>query len=179
MLGAERAEPAGGARRGGDGGIRARGVDLIDPGRDEVLADGRRVRLGEDVLHLVVGRRRDPVEDLVGVVVAGLDAFEVEDREPAEAGSRRRTGRRRRRPSPTATIGMPSVDAAEVLREHDVGRLDRVRAGGERDVLEAVGRADRVDLRAEDPPVRQRLGLPVVLSRVVCRSVQRRATHCG
>ncbi len=50
---------------------------------------------------------------------------------------------------------MASVDAAERLREIDVGGLDRVGAGRERDVLEAVGRPDRVDLAAEDAPTRR------------------------
>ena len=60
---------------------------------------------------------------------------------------------------------MSSWIPQNVLGEDDVGRVDRVRAGGERDVLEPVGRADRVHLRAEDPPVRQRLGQRLVLSR--------------
>ena len=37
-------------------------------------------------MDLVVGGGRDPLEDGVGIVVARLDAFEVEDRETAEAG---------------------------------------------------------------------------------------------
>ena len=98
-----------------------------------------------------------------GVVVAELHALEVEEREPAEAGElggQPDVGDRVHRRGDDREL---EADAAEVLREDDVGRVDRVRAGGERDVLEAVGRADRVHLRAEDPPVRQRLGHAVVL----------------
>ena len=55
MLGAERPEPAGGARRRRDRGLRARGVDRLEAGGDEVLADRLLVDLGEQVLDLVVG----------------------------------------------------------------------------------------------------------------------------
>ena len=44
---------------------------------------------------------------------------------------------------------MPQNDLAEL----DVGRLDRVGPRRERDVLEAVRRAEVIDLRAEDSPV--------------------------
>ena len=64
-----------------------------------------------------------------------------------------------------ARTGHLEADAAEVLREHDVGRVDRVGAGGERHVLEAVGRADGIHLGAEDPPVGKRLGHRLVLTR--------------
>ena len=75
VLGAERPEPAGGARRGGDGGPRAGGVDLVEPAGDQLLADGRLVRLGEDGLDVAVGGRRDALEDLGRLVVARLDAL--------------------------------------------------------------------------------------------------------
>ncbi len=138
--------------RGGDGGLRAGGVDLLDPAGDQLLADRRGVGLGEDRLDLGVGGGGDPLEDRGRVVVAGLDALEVEDGEAAEAGEH---------------AGAPGVDdgvhgggedrdaerdAGEVLLQRDVVRLDGLRAGRERDVLEAVGRADRVDLRAEVAP---------------------------
>ena len=125
------------------------------PGGDQVLADRLLVDLAEQVLDVAVGGGGDSLEDRVGVVVAGLDALEVEDREAAEAGQRaghpgvddgvHRGGEDRDR----------QVDAAEGLGEIDVGRLDGVGAGGERDVLEAVGRADRVDLRMEDAALRR------------------------
>ena len=44
---------------------------------------------------------------------------------------------------------MPGEDLGEI----DVGRLDRVGAGRERDVLESVRRSDRVDLGMEDAPL--------------------------
>src|SRR5581483_1063471 len=91
----------------------------------------------------------DTPEDVIRLVVAGLDSLEIEDRETAEPGERggeadvddrvHRRGEDRDR----------ERQSAEDLIERDVGRLDRVRAGRERDVLEAVRRPDRVDLRAE------------------------------
>ena len=127
---------------------------------DQLLADRLLVDLAEQLLDVAVGGGRQPLEDRVGVVVAGLDALEIEDREATEAGQR--TGQ----PGVDDRIHRGSqdrdrqVDAAEDLGEVDVGRLDGVGAGGERDVLEAVGRADRVDLRMEDAPLRgtRRLG---------------------
>ena len=128
-------------------------MDLGDPPRDQLLADRRGVGRGKRVVDLVVGSGGDRGEDLAGLVVAGLDALEVEDRQAAEPGQpagergvddrvhRRREDRDR------------ELDAAEDLAQLDVGRLDRVGAGRERDVLEAVGRAEVVDLRAEDAPV--------------------------
>ena len=49
-----------------------------------------------------------------------------------------------------ARIGIGELDTGEDLGEVDVGRLDRVGAGRERDVLESVRRTDGVDLRMED-----------------------------
>ena len=82
-------------------------------------------------MDLSSGRRGDPLEDGVGVVVARLDAFEIDDGEPAEpcqlSGDPRvhdgvhRRGEDRDR----------EVDAAERLGEVDVGRFDGVGAGRE------------------------------------------------
>ena len=84
MLRAERPEPAGGRRRRGDRDPRTGRVDLLDPAGDELLADRLGVGRGEEVVDGVVRRGGEPLEDRVGVVVAGLDALEVQDREPAE-----------------------------------------------------------------------------------------------
>ena len=86
LLRAERAVAAGDTRRRGERSRGACGVQLLDPAGDQRLADGGPVGLGEDVLDLPVGGRDDPVQDLCRVVVAELDALEVEDRETAEAG---------------------------------------------------------------------------------------------
>ena len=150
MLGTERAEAAGGARRGGDGGPRPGGVDGLDAGGDQVLADRLLIRLGEQVVDLGVGGGGDAPQDLGRVVVACLDALEVEDREATQAGQL--AGH------PHVDDGVHGrsqdrdgeVDATERLAEVDVGRLDRVRARRQRDVLEAVGRPDGIDLRMED-----------------------------
>ena len=154
MLGAERPEPTRRPGCRGDRGLRARGMDLVEPPRDEVLADRLLVGLGEERLDVAVGGRRDPLEDRVRIVVARLDTLEVEDRQAAEP--RQRAGH------PRVDDGVHrrgedrdrQVDAAERLGQVDVGRLDRVGAGRERHVLEAVGRPDRVHLRVEDAPLR-------------------------
>ena len=73
---------------------------------------GCRVGLGEERLDLVVGRGRDPLEDLVRVVVAGLDALEVEDREAAE---------------PRERAGEPGVDDGVHRRRQDRDRQRRCR----------------------------------------------------
>ena len=52
----------------------------------ELLADRGQVGLREDVLDGVVGGGDHAVDDLRRVVVAELDALEVEDRQPAEPG---------------------------------------------------------------------------------------------
>ena len=125
MLGAERPEPAGGARRGRDGGLRAGGVDRLEPRGDQLLADRLRVDLGEEVLDLTVGRRGDALEDRVGVVVAGLDALEVEDGESAEPGELAGEPRHRPpRPSPTRGSGRP----ARCRRTSGPGRRRPVRS---------------------------------------------------
>ena len=78
-------------RRGGDDAVR---LDLLDPLGDQLRLD----RLAVDVLHLprrdVLREGRDPLELRVGVLVAALDALEVEHGEAAELADQ--PGRRRR-----------------------------------------------------------------------------------
>jgi hypothetical protein len=97
VLGAERPEPAGDARGRGHGRLRTRGVELLDPAGDQVLADRRRVGLGEHVLDPVVGRLDDSVEDRGRVLVARLDALGFRT-EPAGRASSPTAERRRPRP---------------------------------------------------------------------------------
>ncbi len=102
-------------------------------------------------MDVVVGRRGDPGQDGIGIVVTGLDALEVEDRQATEAGQLGGQadvddGVHRRGDDRDG-----QVDPAQDLVEADVVGLDRARAGRQRDVLEAVRRPDRVDLRVEDP----------------------------
>ena len=155
VLGAERPEAARGGGRRGDRGLRTRGMDLIEPPRDELLADRLLVGLGEERPEVGVVGRRDPLEDRVGVVVARLDALEVQDGEPAEPGERAGHPRVHDRVHRRGEDRDREVDAAEGLGQIDIGRLDGVGAGSERDVLEAVGRADRVHLGVEDPSTRR------------------------
>ena len=103
-------------------------MQLLDPAGNQLLADRRTVGLGEDVLDLVVGRGGDPLEDLGRVVVPGLDALEVEERQAAQARQLAgqadvRDGIHRR-----GEDGDLEVDAAERLREDDIRGVDGVGA---------------------------------------------------
>ena len=106
-------------------------------------------------MDLIIGRRGDARDDGVGILEPRLHALEVQDGEPAE---------------PRQLAGEAGVDdgvhrgredgdlerqATERLIEANVGGFDGLRPGGERDVLEAVRRADAVDLRTEAPPTRR------------------------
>ena len=71
-------------RRERRGGEHAAVLDLLDALRDEFGLDGLLVDLLHRARRRVVGERRDTVELLVGVLVAGLDALEIEYGEAAE-----------------------------------------------------------------------------------------------
>ncbi len=119
----------------------ALGLDLADPLRDQLGLHG----LAVDLLHLVgglLGRQlRDPLELLVGILVARPDALEVEDRQPAELPYEARRagrddavhrGREHRQLEPVGTQRPGDVDVvgvARAARRHD------------RDVVEAVAPA--------------------------------------
>ena len=152
MLGAGRPEAAGGCGRGRDRGPGPGRMDLGDPAADQLVADGRRVCLGEDGMDLVVTCGRDPLEDRPRVLVPGLDPFEVQECEPAEPREDPGAPRVDDRVHRGGEHGDRERDAAEVLGQADVVRLHGLRARCERDILEPVGGADRVDLRTEGAP---------------------------
>ena len=74
-------------------------LDLLDPLGDQLGLD----RLAVDLLHLARGellrQRGDPLELLVGVLVAGEDALEVQHGEPAELADDARRSRGETTPS--------------------------------------------------------------------------------
>ena len=112
---------------------------------------GLLVDLGQEVVDLGIGEpRRSGARIVVGIVVARLDALKVEDGEPTEPGQFAGHPCVDDRVHRGGEDRDGEVDAAEGLGQIDVGRLDRVGAGGERDILEAVGRPDGVDLGMED-----------------------------
>jgi hypothetical protein len=125
-------------------------MDLLDPAGDEILPDGLCVRGREEVLHFAVGRGGDLREHCIGIVVPSLNTLEVQDRQPTETSERPGEARIDDRVHRGREDGDRERNAAEIKGEVDVGGLDRVGAGRKRDVLEAVRRPDRVDLRAED-----------------------------
>ena len=121
----------------------------LDPARNELLADGRGIGLGQDALHFVVGRGKDLGEHLRRVLVAGLHTLEIQDREPAEpredAGERGIDHRVHGGGHDRDLEPMPQNDwpSSTSLGSMVFG------AGRQRDVFEAVGRSDLIDLRVE------------------------------
>ena len=130
--------PAHALRREGRRRNHAVLLDLPDPLPDQLVLD----RLGVDPLHLAGGEllrlRRDPLELLVRVLVAGPDALEVQDAEAAElAEDPGRLGRddavhRRGQERKLEPVGPDHRGDVDVI---GVSRAPR---GHDRDVIEAV-----------------------------------------
>ena len=126
----------GGQRPTGDGAL---GLDLSDPGRDQL----RLHRLGIDLLHhpgrLVLRRPRDTGQLVAGVLEPGPDPLEVENAEPTESvdqdsglGTDHAVHRRsdQRQIEAVGTEGPGDVD---------VVRVPGPPGGHDRHVVEAVG----------------------------------------
>ncbi len=113
-------------------------LDLANPLGDQLGND----RLAVDLLHLargrVLGQPRDPLELLVGVLVARKDALQVEHRQAAEpADDRGGLGRddtvhRRGHHRQLELVG------TELPGDVDVVGVARAPGGHDRDVIEAV-----------------------------------------
>ena len=121
-------------------------MELLDPAGDQLLANRCGVGLCQHVLDAVVRGGGDPLQDLVGGVVARLDALEVEDRQPSEPPQLGRQPHVRDRIHCGGQDRNLERNAAEVLRKDNVGGINGVGAGGQRDILEAVRGSDRIDL---------------------------------
>ena len=113
-------------------------LDLANPLRDQVLAH----RLGVDALHLrgrdLLGLLGDPLELARGVVVAGPDALEVEDGEPAEVAED--AGGLGRDDAVHGRGEQRQVEAVRTERPGDVDVIGIARAPARhyRDVIEAI-----------------------------------------
>jgi hypothetical protein len=70
--------------RQGGGGYNATRLYLLHPAEDELLFYGLLVELLQDARGLVLGQARYLLEDRLRVLVAGLQALQVQHREPAE-----------------------------------------------------------------------------------------------
>ena len=129
------AHPLRGQRAGGE---HARALDLLDPLGDQLRLDGPGVDLLQPARRPVLRKLRDPLELRVGVLVARVDALEVEDAEAAELAER---DRRRRRDDTVHRRGeqrqLEQV-RAELPADVDVLRIPRPAAGDDRDVVEPV-----------------------------------------
>ena len=117
------------------------GLDLLDPLGDQLGLD----RLAVDVLHLprgdVPGEGGDPLELRVGVLVAAVDALEVEHGEAAELADH--PGRLGRDDAVEGGRQQRQLEAVGPERPGDVDVVGIARAprGDDRDVVEAVGPA--------------------------------------
>ncbi len=126
-------------RREGGGAHHALVLDLADPLHHQVLVH----RGGVDLLHLGGGRvgveARDALELLLGVLVAGVHALEVEHGQAAELAD---GARRARRDHPVHRRGQQrELELVEPELPGDVHLIGVARAarGHDGDVVEAVG----------------------------------------
>ena len=97
-------------------------------------------------MDLIVGRCGYPRQDGIGILVANLDALQVEDGQAAQAGELARKSRVDDRIHRRRQDRDLEWQATKRLREVHVRRLDRDGTGRQRDVLESVGRSQLVDL---------------------------------
>ncbi len=132
-------------------------LDLADSGGDQLRLD----RLGVDLLHplrrLLLGQAGDLLELALGVLVAGKDAFEVEDAEAAEAAELDRDLRRDDAVHRRSDQRQLEQVRAELPADVDVLRVARAPRGHDRDVVEPVRLAcllpsADLDLHATRPP---------------------------
>src|SRR5918995_3227294 len=122
----------------------ARRLDLLDAGADQLLLD----RLGVDLLEAASGllglELADLLEDPLGILVAGPQAFEVEAAHAPELAD---TDRRRRRSHPVHRRRHQrevEVERVELPGDVDVLGISRPAAGDDGDVVEPVSPAPRL-----------------------------------
>ena len=126
-----------GRQRGGDDDLLL--LDFADPLRDQLRLD----RLAVDLLHLpggdLLGQRGDPLELLVGVLVAGEDALQVEHRQPAQAAD---DAGGLGRDDPVHRGGQHrqlELVGAQLPGDVDVVGVAGAPRGNDRDVVESIG----------------------------------------
>ena len=158
-LDGERRQALGAGRRAGDGAERALSLDLADALADEL----RTHRLGVDLLEegrdILLARGGDLLENAFGVVVARLQAVDVEDGQAAELGEDGGGAR--------ADDGVHSGRQERQAQLHvaqgegDVGKLgvDRDVAGNDGDLVEAVGAAHLLGAGRSHASLFQQLGV--------------------
>src|SRR5882672_6668580 len=133
-------EALGALRDRGDQDWTATLLDVADPLVDQLFLDGLAIDALDDLGRFFQAGRGDAVQDRVGVLVAGEDAFQVEDREaphPAhldrERGAHHPVHGRR-------DDGDGEAVAAELPGDVDLAGVDGHGAGNQRDIIEAVRR---------------------------------------
>ncbi len=128
-------------RRERRGGEHAAVLDLLDALGDELRLDGLLVDLLHRARRRVVGERRDAVELLVGVLIAGLDALEVEHGEAAELAHGDGEGGIDHAVHGRGEARQRLRVLAELPGDVDVLGVARAPAGDDGDVVESVGPA--------------------------------------
>ena len=72
MLCGKRPKAAGGRRRGGYERERTGVMDLTNAPRDELVGNGRRIGLGEQIVHSVIGTARDALQYRARILISRL-----------------------------------------------------------------------------------------------------------
>ena len=121
--------------------------DLANSGRDQLIGDWRGVGVRQRLVYLSVGGGRDPLQDFAGIFVTRLQSLEVQNRQAAETGQRSREIGIYDRVHGRGEDRDLESEAADLGRRIDVCRIERLRPGRERDVVEAVCRAKGVRFR--------------------------------
>src|SRR5215510_13655301 len=127
----------------GDGGHHdgpAALLDLRDALVDQLFLDGLAVDALDDLGRFLEARGGDAVEDLVGIVVAGEDAFQIEHGEAAEAAHLDGELGADHAVHGRGDDGDLEAVATELPGNVDLVGIDGERAGNQRDVVEAVRR---------------------------------------
>ena len=122
----------------GAAGDDAVGLDLLHPLGDQLRLDGLRIDLLHELRGDRLGGRCDLIQLLVGVLIPGPDALQVEDAEPTEltdqAGGLRADDAVHRRGEERQLETVRTEGPGDV----DVVRVARPPRGDDRDVIEAV-----------------------------------------
>ena len=127
-------------RRGGHGGDSAAVLDLANSARDQVGADGR---VGVETLdesdHALGRRIGDGSQDSLGVVVARLNAVEVENRQTARlAHLERERGVDRAIERGGQNRNLKTMPA-QLPGDIDIAGVDDERSRHQRDLIEPIG----------------------------------------
>ncbi len=111
----------------------------VDEGGDQLVSHRLLVRLGEDVCGCLPGLGgRDSLDDRRGVLVASVEALQVDEGDPAVAADAHREVAVGDRVHGRCEERDLEAEAAELRGKVDLGRVGGHGTGDERNLLEAV-----------------------------------------